>query len=110
MILPQLYNSLTFQYLKLSVPDVFFNSTPPMPDVYFSKPLPMKKVTVPKSFGDVDTIFVIEGRLPEESPESERDFPTVTFTDQKGRVALKVIVDVKSDEVVLSNNLHVSQV
>ena len=90
------------------MPDVFFNSTPPMPDVYFSKPLPMKNVTVPKSFGDVATVFVIEGRLPKESPESERDFPTVTFTDQKGRVALKVTIEMKSGEVVLSNNLHVS--
>ena len=91
------------------MPDVFFNSTPSLPDVYFSKPLPLNNVTVPKSFGDVATIFVIEGRLQEESPESERDLPTVTFTDQKGRVALKVTIEMKSGEVVLSNNLHVSQ-
>ena len=66
-------------------------------------------MTVPKSFGDSATAFVLEGRLPEESPESEGEFPTVTFIDDKGRVALKVSIEVPSGEVVLSNNLHVSE-
>ena len=95
--------------LKISGPDVYFNATPPMPDVYLLNPIPMTEVTVPESFGDDSaTVFVLEGRLPEESPESESEFPAVTFVDDKGRVALKVTVEEPSGEVVLSNNLHVS--
>ena len=94
--------------LKISGPDVYFNATPPMPDVYLLSPVPMTKVTVPESFGDAATVFVLEGRLPEESPESESEFPAVTFVDDKGRVVLKVTIEVPSGEVALSNNLHVS--
>ena len=72
--------------LKISGPDVYFNATPPILDVYLFNPIPMTKVTVPESFGDDSaTVFVLEGRLPEESPESESEFPAVTFVDDKGR-------------------------
>ena len=33
----------------------------------------------------------------------------MTFTDDKGRVALRVSIEVPTGDVVLSNNLHVSK-
>ena len=33
----------------------------------------------------------------------------MTFTDDKGRVALRVSIEVPTGEIVLSNNLHVSK-
>ena len=68
------------------------------------------RVKVPRSFGNSSTVFIMEGRLPEESPESERDSPTVTFIDDEGRLAMRVTIQVPSGEIVLSNNLHVSNV
>ena len=65
---------------------------------------------MPRSFGNSSTVFIMEGRLPEESPESERDSPTVTFIDDEGRLAMRVTIQVPSGEIVLSNNLHVSNV
>ena len=50
---------------------MYFNVTPPMPDVYLFNPIPMTHVAVPKSFGDSTTVFILEGRLPEESPEAD---------------------------------------